>query len=119
MRTDVNDLRTDVTELRADFAVMRTDVNDLQANVAGMRADFADMRTDVIRHIGEAVSHVANVMMEQTRIQIAALDDKYRDVPESVETVRGELDTHVTDVAVHVKPSAPRVRSRARRTKRS
>ena len=56
-------------------------------------------------------------MVEQTRIQI--LDDKYRDVPESVETVRGELEMHVTDVAVHVKPSAPRVRSRARRTRRS
>ena len=74
----------EVTELRADF----TD----------LRADFAAMRTDVIGHIGEAVSHVANVMVEQTRIQI--LDDKYRDVPESVETVRGELEMHVTDVAV-------------------
>ena len=131
-----------ITELRQELAVTRTELTKKIADTrTELRQEIADTRTELtkkiddtraelshritetrdelIRHIGEAAAHVANVIAESTRSQIAALDDKYRDTPRGVETLRGELETHVAGRAVHVKPAPPRPRARARRTRRS
>ena len=105
-------------ELKQEIADTRA---ELKQEIADTRTDLTqkltETRDELIRYIGEAATHVANVIAESTRSQIAALDDKYRDTPVRVETLRGDLETHVADRAIHVKPSAPR--PRARRTRRS
>ena len=109
-------------ELKQEIADKLADTRaELKQEIADTRTDLTqkltETRDELIRYIGEAATHVANVIAESTRSQIAALDDKYRDTPVRVETLRGDLETHVADRAIHVKPSAPR--PRARRTRRS
>ena len=116
LRQEMGDMRI---ELRQEMGVMRIEMGEIRIDLTRQARQITDTRDELIRYIGEAAGHVANVIAENTRSQIAALDDKYRDTPRGVDTLRGELETHVADSAVHVKPSTPRPRARARRTRRS
>jgi hypothetical protein len=64
------------------------------------------------RQIGEAMMHIANVVLEGVRNQIAALDDKYRDLPTRHETLRSTLEAHVADPGAHSSPRPKRSRPR-------
>jgi hypothetical protein len=111
------ELQEALAPIRAEMVTKRElqeALTPIHAELAQVRSEMLAMESRLARQIGEAASHFANVVIENTRSQIAALDDKYRDVPPMVATLRTDLDAHVADPDVHVKP----IRPRARRTRR-
>jgi cell division protein FtsB len=94
-------------ELAEAVATLATKA-ELAEAVARLEAKMAtkDDIARLERQIGEATMHVANVVLDGVRAQIAALDDKYRDLPARHETLRSAVEAHVADRGVHV--SAPR-----------
>lgn len=67
-------------ELAAAVAKLATK-EELAAAVAKLEANAVAMEQRFVRYVSEATMHAANVMLENVRQFIAALDDKYRDLP--------------------------------------
>lgn len=66
------------------------------------------MESRITVRIGEAVSHVANVMMEQIRDLVNVVEQKYEQLPVQVARVRADLDEHRSDLRLHARsPATP------------
>jgi hypothetical protein len=67
------------------------------------------------RQIGEALSHVANVMLEHVGRLVSPIDEKYQDLLPGHAKLRSDFDTHVADTRMHMRPpAAPAKRARRR-----
>ena len=86
------------TELRAEMADMK----------AELRAEMATGEARLHAHIDQAAKHSANVIIESVRSQIAALDDKYRDVIPEQRALRADLDAHLNAPGLHRAPRRSR-----------
>jgi FKBP-type peptidyl-prolyl cis-trans isomerase (trigger factor) len=80
-KQDVDDLRRDVRQDLERFATKQ----DLEGLARAMQQHLAqttaELREDLLRAIEDGATRTANVMMEQTRIHINALGERYQDVP--------------------------------------
>jgi hypothetical protein len=109
LRGEMAELRT---ELRGEMAELRT---ELRGEMAGLRVEMIAMKTELIHEIGQAGTHVANVMMEHIRTLISVVDEKYRDLPQKHAALRAEFENHATDRHLHARPKS----SPPKRTRRS
>jgi len=85
---------------QAELAAMEQRVDQrTQAQLAAMEQRM-NAKTD------EAVSHTANVMMEQIRILVNVVEEKYEHLPGDVATLRRDFDEHRTDLHLHARSPA-------------
>ena len=111
---------TDEPATKRDVLALAEAIASLDARVRGHddRLDEHTQRFDELALLIQNIPReVAKIIDEHHRVEIAALDDKYRAVPDAVTHLRHALDEHVADVHVHVVPTAPK-RVRRARTKR-
>lgn len=111
------DLDTAVTALRGD---LDKEVTALRGEMGAMEArlvrKFEASTSQIVNQAAEEVGKkVANVMLEQLRSQVAAVDEKYKDLPRRHSELRDAFDGHATDVQLHRR----RVAVPAKRARRS
>ena len=104
---------TPVTKRELDQAIGELR-SELRGEMAGLRGEMSAMKTELIREIGQAASHVANVMMEHIQTLISVVDEKYQDLPAGYAKLRADFDAHTADRSLHTRPR-PAPPKRARR----
>src|SRR5262245_52118853 len=122
MQAITQDLDRAVGELRGEMHAIRDELRgeihelrgEMHAIRGELRGEMHAMKTDLIREIGVATSHVANVMMEHIQSLVSVVEDKYRHLPSEHAKLRDDFNAHSADFRLHapLPPSAPR---RARR----
>jgi hypothetical protein len=108
-------------ELRGEMTAMEARLSQaMSAMEARLFGHFGEamsaMEARLFRHIGEATSHAVNVVGEQIRTLIVAIDDRYKDLPPTHAKLRADFEAHAGDPRVHVQPDATGPR-RARRSR--
>ena len=118
-----NDLGNEITatedRLRGEMAAMEARLRD-ELKEADRR--MSSMENRLLHEIGAAATRVANVMAEHHRSLIAALDDKYRDLPGRHAQLRADFDAHAADLGMHARltpttPTTPIKRPRGPRSR--
>jgi len=106
-------------ELRGEMNAMKTELRgEMNAMKTELRGEMIAMKTELIREIGQAASHVANVMMEHIQTLISVVDEKYQDVPPLQAKLRVDFDAHAADRRLHTRlPAAPSKRVRRPRSR--
>jgi hypothetical protein len=91
---------------------------ELDQAIGELRGELSAMKTDLIREIGQAASHVPNVMMEHIQSLISVVDEKYQDLPPLHAKLRADFDAHTADRRLHMRsPPAPPKRARRPRSR--
>jgi hypothetical protein len=98
-------------ELRSEMHAMR---DELRGEIHELRGELRVMKTDLIREIGVATSHVANVMMEHIKSLVSVVEEKYQDLPPAHAKLRDDFDAHAADLRLH----APLPTTAPKRTRR-
>ena len=117
------EIEATAAELRGEMtgmeARLRGEMTGMEARLRGemdqIRGDMKAMKAELLLEIGSAISRATNVMTEEFRRQFSVLDDKYGDLRPRHDQLRADLDTHTTDLSLHVRRSA----APAKRTRRS
>jgi hypothetical protein len=112
-------------QLRGEMSAMGEDLRremramgeDLRGEMGQLRADMAAMGARLDRSIGEGMQHVANVIMEHLRGQVAAFDEKYQDLPRHHTELRADFSAHASDLRLHKRPTTPAKRTRRPRSR--
>jgi len=109
-----DDLEQATTQLRGEMGAMG---EQLRGEIIQLRGEMGAMEARLFRHIGEAASQVANVMLEHVRTLVAAFDDKHKDLLPAHAKLRADFDTHAADLRLHRRhPAAPAKRARRLRS---
>ena len=116
------DLEQSTTQLRGEMKAMgeelRGEMGQLRGEVGQLRDDMRAMEGRLQRQIGEALSQVANVMLEHVRSLVAPFDEKYQDLLPDHAKLRTDFDTHAADLRLHTRqPAAPAKRARRPRSR--
>jgi hypothetical protein len=74
-----------------------------QRLIVGIRGDMAALEERLMVEIGRA----ARVAAEENRLELALLDDRYRDLPGRVAALERGLREHAADAAAHGRPRRP------------
>jgi len=115
----MNDAPVTKRELDQALGELRSELrSELRGEMAGLRGEMSAMKTELIREIGQAASHVANVMMEHIQTLISVVDEKYQDLPAGHAKLRADFDAHTADRNLHRRPPpAPAKRARRPRSR--
>ena len=124
----VAELKATRADLRQEMADMRGELRQEMADMRGeLRQEMADMRGELRQEITNAMNYVVETLgarmdrmrtelkdelsrelaghvraaAEENRRFLAALDDRYRDLPGRVSVLERELDEHRRDTALH------------------
>ena len=101
-----------------DAPVTKRDLDQAIGELGGeLRGELSAMKTELIREIGQAASHVANVMMEHIQTLISVVDEKYQDLPPLHAKLRADFDAHTADRRLHTRLPAPPKRVRRPRSR--
>jgi hypothetical protein len=104
-------------ELREEFARFRVEMTHEIASAMNYVVERNQTAIDraieaaLAAHMSREMSRMAQAVAEAMRQEIAALDDRYRDLPGRVSLLERELDDHRGDRAIHLAPG-PRRRTR-------
>ena len=102
-------------ELRGEMHAMRDELRgEMHVTRDELRGEMHAMKTDLIREIGVATSHVANVMIEHIQSLVAVVEEKYQDLPPAHAKLRDDFDAHAADLRLHA-PSPTMAPKRTRR----
>ena len=109
------DLEQTTTQLRGEMKEMK---EELRGEMKEMKEELLGamgaMEARLDRHIGEALSHVASVMLEHVGRLISTVDEKYQDLLPAHAKLRDDFDTHAADLRLHMRQPA----ALAKRTRR-
>lgn len=119
LNNDMKEMETKLRfKLRSDMAEMETRLGDkMNAMEKRLRTDIGKdmqaMEERLLEKFKESAKHVANTVAESHRKEVAAVDEKYQDLPEQHAALRADVDGHVADLRLHPQPptiSAKRLR---------
>jgi hypothetical protein len=113
-----HDLDRGMDALRGEMHAMRDELRGemhaLRGEMHALRGEMHAMKTDLIREIGVATSHVANVMIEHIKSLVTVVEEKYQDLPPAHAKLRDDFDAHAADLRLHA-PSPTAAPKRTRR----
>lgn len=93
---------TSAAELRAEIRASADSVK------AELRAEIATSEARLHAHIDHAAQHYANVVIENLRGQVSAVDDKVNATAADQVALRADLDAHVSAPGLHRQPRRSR-----------
>ncbi len=100
LKQEIGDLRNEVRgAIHHVVETFGARFDQMQGEMAVLRHDMSTMRAELSVELAGHVRAAA----EQNRQFLAALDDRYRDLPPRVSVLERELDEHRRDTAVHTR----------------
>jgi hypothetical protein len=119
MRGMKEELRGEMRDMKGELrGEMRAMGEDLRGDIGKLRGEMGAMEARLNHQIGEALSHVAHVMLEHVSSLVAPFDDKYKDLLPAHAKLRADFDTHAADLRLHKRqPAAPAKRARRPRAR--